>query len=113
MKADEFLQALNQCAENKKCEGCPLASNPHCRQELMVFAHGTINRLYHNIQLTAKEQYTNGRNDGIREFAEKLKAKSDYTYIAKIDCLAYRILDRDLESLVKEMTEDGNGGNNR
>ena len=48
----------------------------------------------------------NGRNDGIREFAEKLKAKSDYTYIAKIDCLAYRILDRDLESLVKEMTEE-------
>lgn len=101
MKTDEFLQALQQCAENKKCEGCPLASDPHCRQILMVFAHGTINRLYHNIQLTAKEQYTYGRNDGIREFAEKLKAEittgAGVLRVSTIDII---------DDLVKEMTEE-------
>lgn len=46
------------------------------------------------------------RADAIREFAEKLKAKSDYCYLDNIRMVAYRILDKDLDSLVKEMTEE-------
>ena len=45
------------------------------------------------------------RAEAIREFAEKLKAKSDYCYLGHIDHLAYRISGMDLDSLVKEMTE--------
>ena len=32
-----------------------------------------INRLYKSINGTAKEKYINGKNDGIREFAEVVK----------------------------------------
>lgn len=68
----------------------------------MVFAHGTINRLYHNIQLTAKEQYTYGRNDGFWEFAEKLKNKLDIVGVHPTTEDEFIFM---IDELVKEMTE--------
>lgn len=49
-------------------------------------------------------------SEAIKEFAERLKNKSDYCYFGNINSLVYRILEKDLNALVKEMTEgeDGN-----
>lgn len=58
-----------------------------------------IERLYKTLNAVQCEQYTNGRNDGIKEFAERLKAiYGEWLYDYRID------------DLVKEITEgeDGN-----
>lgn len=61
-----------------------------------------IEKLYKSLNLTAREQYTNGRNDGIKEFAERLKEAFD----VRTEPSDIYISTTDLDRLVKEMTED-------
>lgn len=50
-------------------------------------------------------EYRIAKAEAIKEFAERLKNKSDYCYFGNIDSLVYRILEKDLAALVQEMTE--------
>ncbi len=59
---------------------------------LIIRLDAEIERLYKSLALTAKEQYTNGRTDGVKEFAERLKP------------LLFNYYDSDIDGLVKEMT---------
>lgn len=70
---------------------------------LLIKLDEQINRLYKSLNETAKEQYTNGRNDGIRDFAEKLKNKLDIVGVHPTaeDEFIFKI-----DELVKEMTGD-------
>lgn len=78
---------------------------------------------YHNVKYDLKQSKMNensahklaedyiakfrtARAEAIKEFAERLKKISDYCYLGNIDSLAYRILEKDLNALVKDMTEE-------
>lgn len=61
------------------------------------------NRLYKSINLTQQEQYTNGREYGIKEFAERLKKKACHLYV---ECDFQVVSTTDIDNLVKEMTEE-------
>ena len=74
---------------------------------LLIKLDAQINRLYKTLNETAKEQYTNGRNDGIRDFAERMKRR----YLRLRPCFGVVrccLSENDLEHLVKEMTEEQN-----
>ena len=67
-------------------------------------------KMYENSAHKLAEDYIakfrTARAEAIKEFAERLKNKSDYCYLGNIDSLAYRILEKDLNALVKGMTEE-------
>lgn len=67
-------------------------------------------RMYENSAHKLAEDYIakfrTARAEAINDFAERLKKKSDYCYLGNIDSLAYRILEKDLNTLVKDMTEE-------
>lgn len=67
---------------------------------LIIRLDAEIERLYKSLNLTAREQYINGRNDGIKEFAERLKESLE----GKTD----PVDEYDIDALAKEMT----GGRN-
>lgn len=67
---------------------------------LIIRLDAEIERLYKSLNLTAREQYINGRNDGIKEFAERLKESLE----GKTD----PVDEYDIDVLAKEMT----GGRN-
>lgn len=71
---------------------------------LIIRLDAEIERLYKSLNLTAREQYTNGRNDGIREFAQLVKEHLDDFYHTDDGSLLDTVSMVDL--LVKEMTED-------
>lgn len=68
---------------------------------LLMRLDSQIDSLYKELNETAKEKYINGRNDGIREFAERLKlfaiTKFDWNECVDIE---------DVGKLMKEMTEE-------
>ena len=41
--------------------------------------------------------------EAIKEFAERVKANSDFCYLGNVDRLAYRIVAKDFDNLVQEM----------
>lgn len=62
-----------------------------------------IEKFHKTLGVVQREQYTNGRNDGIKEFAGKLKGKFEKPCAYTLRCIDSRI-----DNLVKEMTEEGN-----
>ena len=73
---------------------------------LLIKLDEQINRLYKNLNETAKEQYINGRNDGIREFAEIVKKNQRRLFNAIYSEPHFGEI---INNLVKEMTEKDNG----
>lgn len=74
---------------------------------LIIRLDAEIERLYKSLNLTAREQYINGRNDGIKEFAERLNKQA---FCVQQTEWEGRVVDcEDIDSLVKEMTEEHNG----
>lgn len=71
---------------------------------LIMRLDAEIERLYKSINLTAREQYTYGRNGGIKEFAEKLKEKAFYVQESEWD--GYVVNCNDIIGFAKEMTEE-------
>lgn len=67
---------------------------------LLMRLDAHIDRLYKELNETAKRYYVNGRNDGIKEFAERLKESLE----GKTD----PVDEYDIDVLAKEMT----GGRN-
>lgn len=73
---------------------------------ILIKLDAQIDRLYKGLNETAKEQYINGRNDGIREFAEKLNERKSFVMETEYD--AYVVNLKDVDELVKELTEEQN-----
>ena len=69
---------------------------------LIIRLDAEIERLYKTLNTVQCEQYTNGRNDGIKEFAERLKEAFD----VRTEPSDIYISTTDLDNLVKEMTEE-------
>ena len=100
---DDIRKALEQCGwGDGSCWGCPLEDEFGCRQKVLNYALDTIKRLFNNLSLTGQEQYTNGRNVGIKEFAERLKEAFD----VRTEPSDIYISTTDLDRIVKEMTEE-------
>lgn len=74
---------------------------------LIIRLDAEIERLYKSLNLTAQEQYINGKIDGIKEFAEKLKDKVDEP--SQIEGAVIDLIIDDIDNLVKEMTEKNDG----
>lgn len=74
---------------------------------LIMRLDGEIEHLYKSLNMTAREQYINGRNDGIKEFVEKLKDKVDEP--SQIEGAVIDLIIDDIDNLVKEMTEKNDG----
>lgn len=103
---DDICKALEQCAfGDGSCRGCPLEDELGCRQKVLEYALETINRLYKNLNLTGQEQYTNGRHDGVREFAERLKEAFD----VRTEPSDIYISTTDLDRIVALLTEENDG----
>ena len=105
------------------CDDCPMIDKEpmewdECQRDIMGKALGLINRQKAEIEGLQKRivywredmdyHPEKERAEAIREFAERVKAKSDYCYLGHIDHLAYRISGKVLDDLVKEMTEGQN-----
>lgn len=71
---------------------------------LIIRLDAEIERLYKSLNLTARERYINGRNDGIKEFEEKLKEKAFYVQESEWD--GYVVDCNDIIEFAKEMTEE-------
>lgn len=109
MNDNDIIKALECCVgkslKRYLCLKCPLRDRdcyggallmPEVL-ELINRQKAEIERLYKTLNAVQCEQYTNGRNDGIKEFAERLKAiYGEWLYDYRID------------DLVKEMTEECN-----
>lgn len=109
MNDNDIIKALERCATTN-CKGCPYFKFGNCSDKLQLDAVDLINRqkaeierLYKSLNLTAREQYINGRNDGIKEFAEKLKEKAFYVQESEWD--GYVVDCNDIIEFAKEMTE--------
>lgn len=103
---DEICHALKCCWIQGVCEKCPYNDGDpdimECTSELAKDAMILLeslkkdnDRLLKSLNLTQQEQYTNGREDGIREFADRLcdgRVSNDPVVIA-------------VKCTVKEMTE--------
>lgn len=81
MKTENIIKALRLCNSDEGCMICPYRETDDCVSEVMEDALNLIEKLYKELNIVQCEQYINGRNDGIKEFAEKLKA----TYPARED----------------------------
>lgn len=106
---DEICHALKCCWIQSKCPTCPYHDDDpdimECTSNLAGEAVILIeslkrdnDRLLKSLNLTQQEQYTNGRSDGIKEFAERLcdgRVSNDPVVIA-------------VKCAVEEITE-GNG----
>ena len=117
---EEYIEGVactkDQCpvakmkAENERLEK-RLEEEKHALFEQQAYTaklQAEIERLYKSLNLPAQEQYTNGRNDGIKEFEEKLKEKAFYVQESEWD--GYVVNCNDIIEFAKEMTEgeDGN-----
>lgn len=69
---------------------------------LLMRLDAQTDRLYKELNVTAKEQYINGRNDGIREFAEVVKMNQHKLFNAVYSELHFAEI---IDNLVKEKTE--------
>lgn len=108
---DEIRHALKCCWLNGMCKECPYNGCDddieECTSELaretMILLESLKrdnDRLLKSLNITQQEQYTNGRNDGIREFAEKMKEMLEW--------MTEPLDEYDIDNIVKEMAEDEN-----
>ena len=111
---ENIHHALKCCWMQGMCGECPYNDSDYdiakCTSDLaretMILLESLKNdndRLPKSLNLTQQEQYTNGRNDGIREFAEKLNERKSFVMETEYD--AYVVDLKDVDELVKEMTE--------
>lgn len=122
MNDNDIIKALEICVNGGWCfrDNCPLARKEYgygdeayerCTGELMEQALGLLKRQQTEIETLRKNAHTlsyhciAGRNEAITEFAVKLKERSDCSYVGDIGMVAYRVLGKDLDKLVKELTE--------
>ena len=113
---EEIIKALVCCA-SYDCNGCPLYSPtincvivlPEKALELVEKQRAEIERLSLLLEASTEVigQYQKdaetARSEAIKEFAERLKGKAEFTTIA-----GYRDYCRLINNLVKEMTEGKN-----
>lgn len=78
--ADEIVEALVRC-DRSQCEKCPFRRDMDCLSNLRLEALGLIDlqrqeieRLQKHNTAVAHKHYNDGKRDGIKEFAEKLKS---------------------------------------
>lgn len=117
MTDNEITKALERC--NCKMRGvycikqrCPYFNVLLCRDHLMEDALDLINRQKAEIEDLKKvvvDDYASEydgkiKAEAIKEFAKRLKEKSDLCYLGSIAYKAYRILEKDLDNLVKQIT---------
>lgn len=131
---DEICHALKCCWIHGKCTTCPyydddsdiMECTSNLAREALILIESLKrdnDRLLKSLNLTQQEQYTNGRTDGIREFAERLKNKF-YSYYEGLDentskskyngetLMYYEVADmieNCIDNTVEEMTEESNG----
>jgi hypothetical protein len=84
LKPEDVMRALERCSGERCGEKCPCYDMSPCEVYLAQNAlallrekDAEIERLYKNLNETAKEQYINGRTNGITEFAESIKSLQD------------------------------------
>lgn len=111
MNDNDIIKALKCCSLRNKCYHCPMMGKKDCMTKLYGLALELINqqgetveRLRKSLNLTQREQYTNGRNDGIREFAERIELKLANN--TDISAVGYQSVIADIRNVVKEMTEE-------
>lgn len=112
---NEIIKALecHKARELETCSKCPLLNIEWCAYELSQYALDLINRkdaeierLEETITLQAEtlethnKKWKTARNDGIKLFADVLKAKRG---------TRGEIWDTDIDNLVKEMVGENNG----
>ena len=128
MTDNEIIKALEHCLNNEDCDGCiSLCSNSACVAnnlqiilDLINRQKAEIERLEERLKREAKMQYDLcgqivdlknmlpiARAEGIKEFAEKLKAirRKMYPCYVSVD-----LFEGVIDNLVKEFTEGGNDG---
>ena len=113
MNTDKLLlEALERCATANGCRNCEYADSTDCAGELAALALDLIKLQRAEIERLQAGEYRyigkivqNARTEAIEDFVEKLKEKSEYCYMGNINALTYRITAKDLERIVKEMTE--------
>lgn len=123
MTDNEIVKALEICGSNGyACEECLYVGKGSCRQ-LTLDALALINRLKAEIERLEKaievvdfmeelreKQLKRAKADAVKEFAERLKKEIDerwYYDIAGLDDTMCALTD--IDNLVKEFTEGGNG----
>ena len=110
---DEIIKALECCRtiDGNDCSTCPYYGKHYeigsggCSNHLVNDALALINRQKAEIEkLNAQKR---GYSIAIKEFAERLKGKAEFTTIA-----GYISYGRLIDNLVKEMTESDNESQN-
>lgn len=119
---NDIIKALEICANGGWCyrDGCPLAYKEYesedeyerCVNDLLEHALGLVKRYRAEIERLQKYNTDVSRkhyNDGIKDFAEKLKKRlklrTEYDEGGwSVDW--YTVTEEDIDSLVKEMTEE-------
>lgn len=71
-------------------------------EDLINRQKAEIERLYKTLSAVQREQYINGRNDGIKEFEEKLKEKA--FYVQEFEWDGYVVDCNDIIEFAEEMT---------
>lgn len=115
MREDEIMLALELCTsrDTALCKGCPLFGDVWCRETLSKNALYLINQK--NAENERLQKYNTDMafkhyNDGMKEFAERLKGKV-HNYYPSIDsyCVSRKVvLIADIDNLLGEM-RIGNG----
>lgn len=123
MNDNDITKLLKVCSTASGCKSCRFADSTDCAGEVSAAALDLINRQKAEIERLTLEnsklaETNNALNyqidtwspsEAIKAFVERLKNKSDYCYFGNIDSLVYRILEKDLNALVEEMTEGRSG----
>ena len=108
MEDNEIINALECCAIKNDCKGCYFDTHEAgdiCAREVAKNAFNLINRQQAEIERLKKyntEVSFKHYNDGIKEFAERLKEKLqwDVEYDNKL------VFESDIDNLLKEMVGD-------
>lgn len=113
MTDNDIMKALECCTSSttsEACNGCPLYSTTICTEMengLMIYALDLINRQKAEIERLRKyntDVAFKHYNDGIKEFAERLKDRVDDP--RQIKGAVIDLIIDDIDKLVKEMTEE-------
>lgn len=106
MSCEDIYEALRFCAIEKKCTRCPLFSITDCDAVLIPAVFEMVKRQKAEIERLQKYNTDMARkhyNDGIKEFAEKLKADMFYK-CGDINYTETSEARKLIDNLVKEMT---------
>ena len=116
----EFLCKTFRCCIDEDCCNCPLYDFEieHCEKQIKLHALSLIIRQQAEIedlkadkealingQLTLQKMYIDARDKAVREFAERLKEKSEHFDLEKENFVS----EANIDNLVKEMTEKEGG----